>query len=47
MAKQPTTGQKKSKADIAKAASQKKSGARKVQTGFNSEMDQGKDQRQV
>jgi hypothetical protein len=41
MAKQPTTGQKKSKADISKAASQKK-GGHKVTSSSDSEMDQGK-----
>ena len=44
MAKQPTTGQKKTKDQIAKAASQKKS-ARKVITFYNPEMDQGQGQR--
>jgi len=41
MGKQPTTGQKKSKDSIAKAASQKK-GGHKVNASFNIEMDQGK-----
>ena len=40
MAKQPTTGQKKTKDQIAKAASQKKS-ARKVTILLNAEMDKG------
>jgi hypothetical protein len=46
MAKQPATGQKKTKDAIAKAAAQKK-GARKVQARSNLEMDQGKGQREV
>lgn len=41
MGKQPTTGQKKSKDSIAKAASQKK-GGHKVYLNSHLEMDQGK-----